>query len=409
MELEDLLSCAELQFCTNSEKEVRYEPSGELQAATTSNPPRLQPAPVLPTRDPTQNSSTPPPPEPLSANQPNPHKRFVPPASANQPHPHKRFAPPVTNEEIQRRRSDSIPLSTAADTKYCTRVWLEWSDYHAKTHNSEVPPLTSISPSQFCYWLIRFVLEVRKKDGAEYPPQTLHHLCSGLLRHLRQNGHPTLDIFKDSSFAEFRSTLDAEMKRLQHKGLGSMRRQAEPLTEKEEEVLWEKGLLGDHSPQALLNTMVYMNGVYFALRSGKEHRELRFNSSQISLIERDGERPFLQYTEDESKNRPGGLKGCRIGRKVVKHHANISNPPRCFVRLYSLYKSRCPSTPKRNSFYLQCLKKPTDTPTNPLDITHSLKLFRLCVERQGLQAFVQITLCEQKVQLVSMPLEQKSS
>ena len=83
--------------------------------------------------------------------------------------------------------------------------------------------------------------------------------------------------------------------------LGSMKRQAEPLTEEEVEVLWEKGLLGDHSPQALLNTMVYMNSVYFTLRSGEEHRELRLNSSQISLIDRDGERLFLQCTEDESK------------------------------------------------------------------------------------------------------------
>ena len=88
---------------------------------------------------------------------------------------------------------------------------------------------------------------------------------------------------------------------MQHKSLGSMKRQAEPLTEEEEEVLWEKGLFGDHSPQALLNTMVYMNGVYFTLSSGEEHRELRLNSSQISLIDRDGERPFFQYTEDESK------------------------------------------------------------------------------------------------------------
>ena len=199
---------------------------------------------------------------------------------------------------------------------------------------------------------------MRKKDGTEYPPLTLHHICSGLQRYLRQNGHPTLDIYKDSVFADFRSTLDAEMKRLRHLGLGSSKKQAEPLTEEEEEVLWRKGLLGDHSPQALLNTMVYMNGIYFALRSGKEHRELRFNSSQITLVERDGERPFLQYTEDESKNRQGGLKGCRIGRKIVKHHANISNPSRCFVRLFSVYRSHCPTTPKRNCFYLQCLKKP---------------------------------------------------
>jgi hypothetical protein len=115
-------------------------------------------------------------------------------------------------------------------------VWQEWSDYHATTYSTYIPPL-SVTPPQLQYWLTRFVLEVRKKDGTDYPPQTLHHLCSGLLRHLRQNGHPSLDIFKDPFFAEFRSTLDAEMKRLQQLGIRSKKKQADPLTDEEEEVL----------------------------------------------------------------------------------------------------------------------------------------------------------------------------
>ena len=207
--------------------------------------------------------------------------------------------------------------------------------------------------------MIRFVLEVRKKDGTEYPPNTLHHLCSGIARYLRANGHPTLDLYKDSAFADFRTTLDAEMKRLQHKGIGSKVRQAEALSEDDEEILWSKGLLGDHSPQALLNTMVLMIGLYFALRSGREHRELRFSSSQIEVVEKEGERAYLLYTEDASKNRPGGLRGRYIPRKSVRHYCNEENPSRCFVRLFKKYLSHCPPDTKRNSLYLQPLKKTT--------------------------------------------------
>ena len=54
------------------------------------------------------------------------------------------------------------------------------------------------------------------------------------------------------------------MKRLQSAGLGSKRKQAEPLTLEEEELLWEKKILGDHNPRALLNTVMFMNGLYFA-------------------------------------------------------------------------------------------------------------------------------------------------
>ena len=52
------------------------------------------------------------------------------------------------------------------------------------------------------------------------------------------------------------------------KGVGAQKRQAEPLTEADEEKLWETRQLGAYSPQSLVSTIVYMCGVYFDLRSG---------------------------------------------------------------------------------------------------------------------------------------------
>ena len=121
------------------------------------------------------------------------------------------------------------------------------------------------------------------------------------------------------------------MKRLQSSGLGSFKKQAEPLTLEEEELLWQKKILGDHHPNALLNTMLFMNGLYFALRSGEEHRQLRHKPCQIQLVEKSGERACLIYKEDISKNHPGGLKGRKHQPKVVVHYANTDNPSRCFV------------------------------------------------------------------------------
>ena len=194
---------------------------------------------------------------------------------------------------------------------------------------------------------------MRKKDGSEFPSSTLHHIVCGLMRHLRWNGYPDLDFFTDRDFSTFKSSLDAEMKRLQSQGIGSKKHQAEALSIKDEEVLWEKGLLGDDSPQRLLDTMVYCNGLYFALRSGNEHRQLRFSSSQIQLIEHNGERPYMKYTEDVSKNRPGGIKGRNIKPKIVIHHANTDNTDRCFVRLYKKYTQLCPDNTPSNAFLFE--------------------------------------------------------
>ena len=80
-------------------------------------------------------------------------------------------------------------------------------------------------------------------------------------------------------------SLDAELKRLQSNGVGSKRRQAEPLAEEEEEILWQKGLLGVSSPQTLLDTMLFMNGLYSHYAVGKnidssDSSHARLNSSR---------------------------------------------------------------------------------------------------------------------------------
>ena len=157
----------------------------------------------------------------------------------------------------------AIPKKTAQDTQYCLRQWEAWRQNRNSIH-PEVPTLLEMNEESLSHWLTRFVLEVRKMDGTEYPPNTLHHIVCGIMRHLRNENY-TVDIFKDKEFSQFRSSLDAEMKRLQSKGIGSVHKQAEPFTKEEEELLWENKILGDHSPEALLNTMIYMNGLYFAL------------------------------------------------------------------------------------------------------------------------------------------------
>ena len=127
----------------------------------------------------------------------------------------------------------------------------------------------------------------------------------------------------------------------------------------EEETLWRTGLLGDSNPQQLLDTMIYCCGLFFTLRSGQEHRQLRRSPPQIQLIEQAVERASLKYQEDISKNHPGGLKGRKITPKVVYHHANLVNPERCFVRLFKKYTSLTPPDAPANAFYLKPAKTPT--------------------------------------------------
>ena len=88
-------------------------------------------------------------------------------------------------------------------------------------------------------------------------------------------------------------------------------------------------------------------GLCFALRSGDEHR--RLSRHQITLHKPVGDRAFLEYTEDSSKNNSGGLKDRKVLPKSVKYYENTTDPHRYFVRLYELYISKCPSDVKTDA------------------------------------------------------------
>ena len=67
--------------------------------------------------------------------------------------------------------------------------------------------------------------------------------------------------------------------------LGVKKRQAEPISIQEENVLWKKGCLGEQDPHTLLDTVLFLCGIHFALRSGEEHRSLHLSQFEIQQIE----------------------------------------------------------------------------------------------------------------------------
>ena len=177
----------------------------------------------------------------------------------------------------------------------------------------------------------------------------------------------------------FRVALDGEMKRLRASGLGVKKRQAEPITIEEENLLWEKGVLGDGDPQTLIDTILFLCGIHFALRSGQEHRDLKISQFEVQ-VDQDGA-TYLLYTENISKNNQGRLTHRKIKQKTVPCYRNISNPERCLVRKFQKYLAHRPADCD-DIFYLTSLKLPRDdTWYSKLPIRHntlSKTVARLC-------------------------------
>ena len=276
----------------------------------------------------------------------------------------KRWGSPKSSSAVQSVRKSGVPEKIQNQTKWAVGVWREWASYRRLNtieDEEQLHPLeedfATMQTEDMNFWLCKFVIEARKKDQQPYPPDTLYSLCCGLFRALKTD-RADVKPFENPEFAAFTSTLDAKMKMLKSTG-EYQHKQAAVISEEMEDVLWKKDVLGDTTPQQLLDTLIFYIGLYFALRSGQEHRRLRHYPSQLKLVESQGRVAYLRYQEDVSKTNQGGLKQRKKVPKEVIQNENTQHSRKCLVRLYKLYNSKCPQDRPNGAFYLKPLQRIT--------------------------------------------------
>ena len=146
---------------------------------------------------------------------------------------------PVSGENIEQVIWNSIPESIKRDTKCCISMWDKWIVNRVKAAGTVIPYLNDIILTELQHWLCYFILQLQKKSGTQFFPNSLYHICCGLMRYIRMNGM-NVDFCKVKEFFKFRTVLDSEMKRLQAVELGAGQRKAEVISFEDEELMWEK-------------------------------------------------------------------------------------------------------------------------------------------------------------------------
>ena len=96
---------------------------------------------------------------------------------------------------MDQAQKNTVPKKTLDDMKYCVGIWNEWRYYREVNSGTVIPAIDELDLPILASHLSNFILEVRKKNGDEFPPNSLHHIISGLQRHLRFNGKPAIDFF----------------------------------------------------------------------------------------------------------------------------------------------------------------------------------------------------------------------
>ena len=259
--------------------------------------------------------------------------------------------------------------STMSKLRWAVTLFKDWQSNRNKhaldpSNKLDISPimvsLEDMTIDEINYSVSRFICEVKKMDGTEYPADTLYSLVISVQLYMDSIGKP-YKFLNDESFIQIKNTLDNVMKCHARDPDARPRKQAAIITLGEEDFLWSKGVLGSENAKQLLNTMVYLIGLNFALRGGQEHRTLSSGPTSQLKLRSNEHGQYLSYTEDVSKTNQGGLKHRKCSPKSVVAFENTENPTRYIVKLYEKYISHCPVPSDDDApfpFYLRPLEKP---------------------------------------------------
>ena len=281
----------------------------------------------------------------------------------------------VSEEKLRELKENKLKKRTYAKMMWGVKTYKEWRNHVLNDCNkfdcrileSDIDMVNFLQVDSFQFAMCKFVAEVSKQDGSEYPGKTLYHLVISIQKYINQGG-VDWKLVESKEFSQLRNVLDNVMKDRASRNIGTTVRRAESISLEFENQLWEKGLLGEDKPDKLRNTVLFLLGMNLGLRAGDEHYDLRRDTmekpSQLQFKYDSEGIKYLVYREDSvTKTNDGGLKHMRKQRKIVWVHPSqdINRDP---VRLVEKYISLCPPVSvktKKFNFYLRSLEKPTPT------------------------------------------------
>ena len=129
--------------------------------------------------------------------------------------------------------------------------------------------------------------------------------------YLRKKGS-TFSLLNDKEFCEVQDILKKKQKQLKAIGKGNKPNSADALKDEETEEFYWADVLGNKTPQALLNTVWMNNCIYFGMRPGQEQGDLCWGDLELKM-NADGLRYVKFSTERQTKMRTGENTGSQRG------------------------------------------------------------------------------------------------
>lgn len=312
-------------------------------------------------------------------------------------------------DDVQPAEAPGIPERTKKQNRWAFNVWREWARKRNALEDSFIGPYKGVpldvgqaGEEELDYWLCKFVMEIRRKDGNPYPPHTLMQIVMGIQRYLRQQaGKPTICILdrSNSTYSNFRSVLDYRIKELTNSGAPAMKSGArsqtfgdagskyaslvkgEPFPPKstrtdEESRDWKEGVMNTDTAQGLLNAVFWHNYTTFGIQYIDDHWNLRAEHFQIHGKLDDEEPMVLEFTPSMTSMmaNTGKQSSMRVTQKKIYSDSASDK------EVFNIYYKYLSNIPKSGPFYRH--------PVDPTIVDRSIKFSDQWVGKNRLRAML---------------------
>ncbi len=191
----------------------------------------------------------------------------------------------VYHEPHQESQMDSLAHKkfapeTEKKIHWVTNMYHQWQIQRNKNPELvyifvDLDDIPSLTKRNLSYGMCRFITEIKKLNGGDFPPKTIYEIVICVQMFLESKGifWKLLDD-KEEEFQWLQYTCDNIMKERVSGGIGSITRQAEVISYDDENFLWQNEFLGCDSPEQLVRTVLFQVGLNCALCARSEHRNL---------------------------------------------------------------------------------------------------------------------------------------
>ena len=161
----------------------------------------------------------------------------------------------LTEERIAELKKIKLKKRSESKVKWAVNAFNDWrqarlgvGEIDETILNTDLSDFENLTQEKLEYCLVRFIPEVTKSKGeGEYPGKTLYQMVVALQKYLEINKLRWKLIHGDG-FQDLRIVLDNVMKQRCASNVGNSKKQAELISYKHEEKMWQTGILGKDNP-----------------------------------------------------------------------------------------------------------------------------------------------------------------